>query len=102
MNFLTSVSERKQNMELFSGEGVLKAICEQVIVPNMYFREPDEENFETNPEEYIRRDIEGSGKLTLGQCCVLWCVCVVCCACVHVSGGGTRRKSETKQEAKGE
>ncbi|EGD83313.1 cellular apoptosis susceptibility protein [Salpingoeca rosetta] len=60
MNFLTSVSERKQNMDLFSDEAVLKAICEQVIVPNMYFREADEEIFEDNAEEYIRRDIEGS------------------------------------------
>lgn len=33
----------------------------QVVVPNMFFREADEENFECNPEEFIRRDIEGSG-----------------------------------------
>ena len=28
----------------------------------MLFSEEDEEVFEDNPEEYIRRDIEGSGK----------------------------------------
>jgi exportin-2 (importin alpha re-exporter) len=33
----------------------------QVIVPNLFFREGDEEIFEDNAEEYIRRDMEGSG-----------------------------------------
>lgn len=30
---------------------------------NHYYIDIDEENFEFNPEEYIRKDIEGSGKL---------------------------------------
>ena len=29
------------------------------------FVDADEEEFEDNPEEYIRRDIEGSGKMNL-------------------------------------
>ena len=33
----------------------------QVIVPNLTMREVDQEVFEDDPEEYIRRDIEGSG-----------------------------------------
>lgn len=38
----------------------MSQICENVILPNMEFRASDEELFEDNPEEYIRRDIEGS------------------------------------------
>ena len=34
-------------------------VCYSVTFP---FPDADEEEFEDNPEEYIRRDIEGSGK----------------------------------------
>lgn len=34
--------------------------CLQVIVPNLGTRDEDEEVFEMNPVEYIRRDAEGS------------------------------------------
>jgi hypothetical protein len=58
----------------------LKIVCEQVILPNLFLRglnfkifvwekyfnwifylESDVEEFEDNPEEYIRKDIEKSG-----------------------------------------
>ena len=60
LEFLASVCERPSYKELFSSDSTLTSICEKVIVPNMYFREADEELFEDNPEEYVRRDLEGS------------------------------------------
>ena len=60
MSFLRSVCERPQYKSLFEAEGVLQSICEKVVIPNMEFRNADEEQFEDNPEEYIRRDLEGS------------------------------------------
>ncbi len=60
LEFLAAVSERPSYIELFKEEQTLKTICENVVVPNMHFREADEEMFEDNPEEYIRRDLEGS------------------------------------------
>jgi len=42
----------------------LKSICEKIVIPNMEFRESDEEIFEDNAQEYIRRDIEGSDSNT--------------------------------------
>ncbi|XP_039257797.1 exportin-2-like [Styela clava] len=60
IGFLTSVSEKQQYKSLFEADGVLASICEKVVVPNMEFRTADEEQFEDNPEEYIRRDLEGS------------------------------------------
>ena len=60
LEFLASVCERPSYKELFANESTLTSICEKVIVPNMYFREADEELFEDNPEEYVRRDLEGS------------------------------------------
>lgn len=60
IEFLASVIERPVYKDLFADETTLRNICENVIVPNMQFREVDEEQFEDNPEEYIRRDLEGS------------------------------------------
>lgn len=62
MQFLTSVAEKQHYSSIFGSEGTLQALCEKVVVPNMQFRPSDEEVFETDPDEYIRRDIEGSGK----------------------------------------
>lgn len=60
INFLSTVANRLQNKHLFENPTVLSSICEKIIIPNMEFRESDEELFEDNPEDYIRRDIEGS------------------------------------------
>uniref|UniRef100_A0A7M4FWH4 Exportin-2 n=1 Tax=Crocodylus porosus TaxID=8502 RepID=A0A7M4FWH4_CROPO len=61
IQFLASVCERPHYKHLFEDQNTLTSICEKVIVPNMEFRAADEEAFEDNSEEYIRRDLEGSG-----------------------------------------
>ncbi|XP_046365033.2 exportin-2-like [Haliotis rufescens] len=60
IQFLASVAERPSYKNLFEDPATLAQICEKVIVPNIQLRAADEELFEDNPEEYIRRDIEGS------------------------------------------
>jgi exportin-2 (importin alpha re-exporter) len=35
-------------------------ICEGIVIPNVRFREEDEEAFEGNYVEYLRKDLEGS------------------------------------------
>ena len=60
IQFLASVADRPHYKNLFENEQVLSSICEKVIVPNMEMRECDVEMFEDNPEEFIRRDLEGS------------------------------------------
>jgi len=60
IQFLASVAERPGYKHLFEDPNTLSSICEKVIVPNMEFRAADEETFEDNPDEYIRRDMEGS------------------------------------------
>ncbi|XP_058058317.1 exportin-2 [Anopheles bellator] len=60
LHFLSTVADRSHYRHLFEDPQVLASICEKVIIPNMDFRMSDEELFEDNPEEYIRRDIEGS------------------------------------------
>ena len=41
-------------------ESTLRAICDRIILPNIFMRESDEEAFEDNAIEFIRQDIEGS------------------------------------------
>jgi len=60
IQFLASVADRPHYKNLFEDPAVLGSICEKVIVPNMEMRECDVEMFEDNPEEFIRRDLEGS------------------------------------------
>jgi len=60
IQFLASVADRPHYKNLFEDPAVLGSICEKIIVPNMEMRECDVELFEDNPEEYIRRDLEGS------------------------------------------
>ncbi|CAG7684985.1 unnamed protein product [Allacma fusca] len=60
IKFLAIVADKDKNKEIFAESNTLSQICQNVIIPSMEFRESDEELFEDNPEEYIRRDIEGS------------------------------------------
>lgn len=57
--FLTTVA-RSVHHGLFAEASVLQQICESIVLPNLRVREDDEEMFEMNPVEYIRRDAEGS------------------------------------------
>lgn len=60
LQFLSVVAERSQYRKIFENPEILANICEKVVIPNLDFRQSDEELFEDSPEEYIRRDIEGS------------------------------------------
>lgn len=60
LQFLSIVADRQHYRKLFEDPKVLANICEKIVIPNMDFRSSDELLFEDNPEEYIRRDIEGS------------------------------------------
>ncbi|KAB1219642.1 Exportin-2 [Morella rubra] len=59
IKFLTTVSMSVHHT-LFAGEGVIPQICQSIVIPNVRLREEDEELFEMNYIEFIRRDMEGS------------------------------------------
>lgn len=86
MKFLSTLAARSHHCAMFEGGDTLKTVCEQVILPNLFLRgltfisitrtvdmnvdffkiiESDVEEFEDNPEEYIRKDIEKSGQSLL-------------------------------------
>jgi exportin-2 (importin alpha re-exporter) len=63
IKFLTSVSGKQMNMALFT-EATLKDIVEHIVVRNLTATEADEELFEDNATDYIRKDMEGSDQDT--------------------------------------
>ncbi|CAI2184350.1 8284_t:CDS:10 [Funneliformis geosporum] len=60
MAFLSKVVKLERYSGLFAKRDVLTQFCEKIILPNMYFRPIDEELFDYDPIEFIRRDFEGS------------------------------------------
>ncbi|KAL6575622.1 hypothetical protein OROHE_000999 [Orobanche hederae] len=59
IKFLTTVSTSIHHT-LFGGDDVLQQICQGIVIPNVMLRDEDEELFEMNYVEFIRRDMEGS------------------------------------------
>ncbi|CAR24640.1 importin-alpha export receptor [Lachancea thermotolerans CBS 6340] len=68
-NFMTAVTKIPKYFEVFNSEAALNNITVQIILPNITLRESDEELFEDDPIEYIRRDLEGSDSDTRRRGC---------------------------------
>ncbi|KAJ5326387.1 Armadillo-like helical [Penicillium brevicompactum] len=64
LHFLTSVAGMPEHAASFQAEETLGQIVEKVVLPNVSLRESDEELFEDEPIEFIRRDLEGSDSET--------------------------------------
>mmetsp|Transcript_18950 Transcript_18950/g.32689 ORF Transcript_18950/g.32689 Transcript_18950/m.32689 type:complete len:984 (+) Transcript_18950:46-2997(+) len=62
-SFLATVSTSIHH-SLFNSDDTLKQVCENVVIPSITLRDSDAEMFEDNPQEYIKRDIEGSDSNT--------------------------------------
>ncbi|KAL7424789.1 importin-alpha export receptor [Cryptotrichosporon argae] len=60
LKFLSVVVKMGSHRDMFAAPDTLKAFCEKIILPNMSIREHEEEMFEDDPVEYIRRDLEPS------------------------------------------
>jgi exportin-2 (importin alpha re-exporter) len=60
LQFLTAVARSHKHAKNFESEAVLTQVVEKIILPNMALRESDEDLFEDDPIEFIRRDLEGS------------------------------------------
>ena len=60
IGFLSAVVRMGNQRELFQADATLEQFCTAIILPNIQLRDVDEEMFEDNPMEYIRRDLEQS------------------------------------------
>ncbi|RAL50876.1 hypothetical protein DM860_005232 [Cuscuta australis] len=59
IKFLTIVSTSVHHT-LFARDDILEQIVQSIVIPNVMLRDEDEELFEMNYVEFIRRDMEGS------------------------------------------
>ena len=60
LHFLTSVVKIPNFQSYFQSESSINEIIEKIILPNIYFREVEEEMFEDEPINFVRSDLEGS------------------------------------------
>jgi exportin-2 (importin alpha re-exporter) len=64
ITFLQTLARLGSLKDMFNDESRMRALCERVIIPQLKLRESDEECFESDPIEYIRRDLEASDRET--------------------------------------
>lgn len=57
--FLSSVVARPMHIQFFSAQSTLVAILEKIIIPNITYREHDFENFEDEPLDFFKSDVDG-------------------------------------------
>jgi exportin-2 (importin alpha re-exporter) len=60
LHFLTSVSKIPDYHSMFNNENSINEIIKNLILPNIAFRQSDEEIFEDEPINFVRSDLEGS------------------------------------------
>jgi exportin-2 (importin alpha re-exporter) len=68
IKFLSSLLEKEMHKPLFSNEATLREIVLKIVIPNLMFRESDEERFEDDPKEYMLTEIEGSDSESRRKC----------------------------------
>ncbi|CAD5230408.1 unnamed protein product [Bursaphelenchus xylophilus] len=59
LGYLSAVCERERYGQIFREPGVLEQICQAVVIKNLTLRQEDLEQFEDEPFDYLKRDIEG-------------------------------------------
>lgn len=60
IKFLSSLIQKPMHRSLFASETVLRQIITKIVIPNLTFRESDEEKFEDDPHEFIVTEVEGA------------------------------------------
>ncbi|GAA5967687.1 hypothetical protein JCM11641_005736 [Rhodosporidiobolus odoratus] len=66
-SFLGTVVKMPSQRALFDNQQTLEAFCEKIVLPNMTLRTFEEDLFEEDPAEYVRRDLESASSETRRQ-----------------------------------
>ena len=64
LSFLGQAALKNSNKPTFGSPGFLRNMVDKVIFKNLRMHQSDVEEFEDSPDDFIRRDIEGSDKFT--------------------------------------
>lgn len=68
IKFLSSLVQKLMHKHLFQDDATLRQIVLKIVIPNLTFRESDEERFEDDPREYILTEVEGSDSESRRRC----------------------------------
>ena len=68
IRFLSSLVKKLMHKDLFKDEATLRQIVGNIVIPNLMFRESDEERFEDDPSEFVLQEVEGSSSETRRRC----------------------------------
>jgi len=68
IKFLSSLVSKLMHKNLFQEESTLREIVLKIVIPQLMFRESDEELFEDDPSEFILTEVEGSDSASRRRC----------------------------------
>jgi exportin-2 (importin alpha re-exporter) len=68
IHFLSSLLIKEMHKQLFNNDSTLREIVLNIVIPNLMFRESDQERFEDDPKEYMLTEIEGSDNESRRKC----------------------------------
>jgi exportin-2 (importin alpha re-exporter) len=68
IKFLSTLVQKLMHKNLFQDNATLRQIIGKIVIPNLTFREADEERFEDDPREYILTEVEGSDSESRRRC----------------------------------
>lgn len=68
IKFLSGLLSKLMHKNLFEADSTLGEIVMKIVIPNLKFRECDEELFEDDPKEYILTEVEGSDSESRRRC----------------------------------
>lgn len=68
IKFLSGLVQKLMHKHLFQDEATLRQIVLKIVIPNLTFRQSDEERFEDDPHEYIITEVEGSDSESRRRC----------------------------------
>jgi exportin-2 (importin alpha re-exporter) len=68
IRFLSGLVQKVIHKSLFESPSTLQQIVLNIVIPNLMFRESDEERFEDDPREYMLTEVEGSDSESRRKC----------------------------------
>jgi exportin-2 (importin alpha re-exporter) len=68
IRFLSGLVQKAIHKHLFEAPATLRQIVLNIVIPNLMFRDSDEERFEDDPREYMLTEVEGSDSESRRKC----------------------------------
>ena len=68
IKFLSNLVRKKMHMKLFEDPATLQQFVVSIVIPNLQFRESDQERFEDEPRDFLVTEVEGDDSESRRKC----------------------------------